>query len=73
MILSKEVDAFYISNDRKDKSLAGKYKEVKEIMFKVNFESLSKSLVPTLKEVKEYFKGLRLINQETKNLITERN
>lgn len=73
MILSRDVEAFYISSDRKDRSLAAKYNDVKQIMHKVNFETVSKNLVPTLKEVKNHFKELKLINQETKNLITERN
>jgi hypothetical protein len=73
MLSSKEIGGFYNSKDRKDKSMAVKYNEFQEIIRTINFESASKKLVPSLMRVKEYFQGLKLINQQTKNLINERN
>ena len=73
MLLSRDVEGFYISKDRKDKSMPVKYNEFKEIMLRINFKTLSNDLVPSLKKVQEYFQGLKLLNQQTKNLINERN
>lgn len=73
MLLSRDVECFYISKDRKDKSMAVKYNEFKEIMRRINFEKVSQDLVPILKKVRDYFQGLKLLNQQTKNLINERN
>jgi hypothetical protein len=73
MLLIKEVEEFYISKDRKDKTMAIKYNEFKEIMRRINFEKVSQDLVPSLKKVRDYFQGLKLLNQQTKNLINERN
>jgi hypothetical protein len=62
MLISSKVEAFCTSKDRKDKVLAVKYNNFKDIMSRINFESMCKNLIPYFLKAREYFKGLKLLN-----------
>jgi hypothetical protein len=42
--------------------MALKYKELKEIIRVINFVTMIRKLIPTLNNVKDYFKELKLLN-----------